>query len=82
MLNPVSLYGETKTEAEKLLLDSGNVSATASLRLSGIQTDALDPLVNDFVYQPLKQEHQCIRKELSGPSFTHTTWCVVFLCDR
>ncbi len=54
-LNPVSLYGKAKVEAEKILLDSGN---SISLRLATVFGAAprmrIDLLVNDFTYRAVK----------------------------
>ena len=51
-LNPISLYGVTKVEAEKAVLDSGN---SITFRLATVFGMAprmrLDLLVNDFVYR-------------------------------
>jgi nucleoside-diphosphate-sugar epimerase len=51
-LNPISLYGKLKVEAEKIVLDSGN---SISLRLAtafGMSPRMrIDLLVNDFVYR-------------------------------
>ena len=51
-MNPISLYGQLKVEAEKVILDSGN---TITLRLAtvfGISPRMrLDLLVNDFTYR-------------------------------
>jgi nucleoside-diphosphate-sugar epimerase len=51
-LNPVSLYGRTKVEAERILLDSG---AAITFRLATVFGASprmrLDLLVNDFVYR-------------------------------
>jgi len=50
-LKPISLYGKTKVEAEKLILKSGN---SISFRLATVFGSSprmrLDLLVNDFVY--------------------------------
>mgnify|MGYP001459867401 CR=1 FL=1 len=56
-LNPISLYGQTKVDAEKLLLDSGN---SITLRLATVfgvsQRMRMDLLVNDFVYRAFKEK--------------------------
>ncbi len=54
-LNPISHYGKTKVEAEKILLDSGNA---VTLRLATVFGASprmrTDLLVNDFVYRAVK----------------------------
>jgi len=54
-LNPISLYGKAKVEAEKILLDRGN---SISLRLATVFGIAprirIDLLVNDFTYRAVK----------------------------
>jgi len=54
-LNPISLYGQAKVEAEKILLDSGNA---VSLRLATVFGTSprmrIDLLVNDFTYRAVK----------------------------
>lgn len=51
-LNPISLYGRTKVDAEKLLLDSGNAVTFRLATVFGMSSRMrLDLLVNDFVYR-------------------------------
>ncbi|MDD5473255.1 MAG: NAD(P)-dependent oxidoreductase [Candidatus Methanoperedens sp.] len=51
-LNPISLYGRTKVEAEKIILEHGN---SISLRLATVfglsPRMRIDLMVNDFVYR-------------------------------
>ncbi len=57
-LRPITLYGQTKVEAEKEILSSGN---SISFRLATVFGTSprmrLDLLVNDFVYRAFKQGH-------------------------
>ena len=71
-LNPLTLYGVTKTEAEKRLLESGNVIvyrfATAfglSLRLR------LDLMINDFVYQAVVNHQLIVYERQFRRTFIH-----------
>ena len=54
-LNPISLYGKDKVEAEKVLLDSGNA---VTFRLATVFGSSprmrMDLLVNDFVYRAFR----------------------------
>ena len=51
-LNPISLYGQTKVEAEKILLDTGNAVAFRLATVFGASPRMrMDLLVNDFVYR-------------------------------
>lgn len=51
-LDPVSLYGKLKVEAEKAILDSGNAITFRLATVFGISPRMrLDLLVNDFVYR-------------------------------
>lgn len=53
-LRPISLYGKLKVEAEKIILDSGNVITLRLATTFGISPRMrLDLLVNDFVYRAL-----------------------------
>ena len=51
-LRPISLYGRTKVEAEKVLMDAGNVVCFRLATVFGTSPRMrLDLLVNDFVYR-------------------------------
>ena len=54
-LNPISLYGKSKCEAEKLVLDSGNGITFRLATVFGMSPQMrLDLIVNDFVYRAIK----------------------------
>ncbi len=54
-LNPISHYGKTKVEAEKMLLDSGKAITFRLATVFGVSPRMrLDLLVNDFVYRASK----------------------------
>lgn len=51
-LNPISLYGRTKVEAERLILQAGNAVVFRLATVFGISPRMrMDLLVNDFVYR-------------------------------
>ena len=51
-LNPISLYGKVKVEAEKILLDKGNAITFRLATVFGVSPrPRLDLLVNDFTYR-------------------------------
>ena len=51
-LRPISLYGKSKVEAEKALLDKGNAITFRLATVFGVSTrPRLDLLVNDFTYR-------------------------------
>jgi len=57
-LNPVSHYGQTKVEAEKVVMDSGNGIGLRLATVFGISPRMrLDLLVNEFVYKALTDRY-------------------------
>ncbi len=71
-LNPLSLYGTTKVEAEKAVLDSGN---GVTLRLATVFGMAprmrLDLLVNDFTFRAVKDRALVIFEGHFRRNFIH-----------
>lgn len=71
-LNPISLYGTTKVEAEKAVLDSGN---GITLRLATVFGMAprmrIDLLVNDFTYRAVKDRALIIFEGHFRRNFIH-----------
>jgi len=60
-LNPISLYGRTKVEAERLILDSGNSISFRLATVFGVSPRMRrDLLVNDFVYKALHDKYLII----------------------
>ena len=71
-LNPISLYGRTKVDTEKMLLDSGNA---ISLRLATVFGTSprmrMDLLVNDFVYRALNDRVLVLFEEHFRRNYIH-----------
>ncbi len=56
-LNPITLYGKTKMEAEKIVLDRGNSISFRLATVFGMSPRMrIDLLVNDFVYRAVKDK--------------------------
>jgi len=71
-LNPVSHYGKTKVNAEKILLDNGNVVA---LRLATVFGSSprmrTDLLVNDFVLKAVRDKYIVLFESHFKRNFIH-----------
>lgn len=71
-LNPLSLYGVTKTEAEKRLLESGNVTVYRFATAFGLSPRLrLDLMINDFVYQAVVNRQLIVYEKDFRRTFIH-----------
>jgi nucleoside-diphosphate-sugar epimerase len=71
-LQPISLYGRTKVEAEQVLLDSPNVIALRLATLFGMSPRMrLDLLVNHFVYAAVTDGYLVIFEKDFKRNFVH-----------
>ncbi|MDP4173535.1 MAG: NAD(P)-dependent oxidoreductase [Bacteroidota bacterium] len=71
-LNPLSLYGTSKTEAERLLLDAGNVIAYRFATAFGVSSRLrLDLMINDFTYKAKTQQYLVIYEKNVMRTFIH-----------
>ncbi len=74
VLNPLSLYGETKTEAEQLLLSRGNTIAYRFATAFGVSPRLrLDLLINDFTNKCLKDGYVIVYEKNFMRTFIHVT---------
>ena len=73
-LNPLSLYGETKTKAEQLLLERGNTIAYRFATAFGVSPRLrLDLLVNDFVNKCLRDGYLVVYEKNFMRTFIHVS---------
>ena len=71
-LNPLSLYGETKTEAEQLLIKRGNVIAYRFATAFGVSPRLrLDLLVNDFTNKCVRDKYLVVYEKNYMRTFIH-----------
>jgi len=71
-LNPLSLYGQTKTIAEKLLLNRGGVIIYRFATGFGVSPRLrLDLLINDFTYKAFTEGYLVIYEKHFRRSFIH-----------
>jgi nucleoside-diphosphate-sugar epimerase len=71
-LQPISLYGKTKVEAERVLLDSPNAIALRLATVFGMSPRMrLDLLVNHFVYAAFKDGYIVIFEKDFKRNFVH-----------
>ena len=73
-LNPLSLYGETKTEAEQMLMDRGNTVAYRFATAFGISSRLrLDLLINDFINKCLRDKYLVVYEKNYMRTFIHVS---------
>tara|TARA_R110001583_G_scaffold4568_6_gene26195 strand:+ start:700 stop:1635 length:936 start_codon:yes stop_codon:yes gene_type:complete len=73
-LNPLSLYGETKTEAERLLIERGNIIAYRFATAFGTSPRMrMDLLVNDFAYKCIKDGYIVVYEKHFMRTFIHVS---------
>tara|TARA_R110002074_G_scaffold73565_2_gene168866 strand:+ start:2969 stop:3904 length:936 start_codon:yes stop_codon:yes gene_type:complete len=73
-LNPLSLYGETKTKAEELLLERGNVVAYRFATAFGTSPRMrMDLLVNDFANKCIKDGYIVVYEKHFMRTFIHVS---------
>ena len=69
-LNPPTIYGQTKLDAEKILLDSGNAISYRLATAFGLSPRLrLDLLINDFCYQAVRNRSLIIYEAQARRSF-------------
>ncbi|MBI4333122.1 MAG: NAD(P)-dependent oxidoreductase [Chloroflexi bacterium] len=80
-LNPLSLYGQTKTVAERRLLENSNAIVYRFATAFGISPRMrLDLLINDFVYRALTEGYLVVYESQFRRTFIHVhDMCRAFL---
>jgi nucleoside-diphosphate-sugar epimerase len=71
-LNPLSLYGETKTRAEAMCMERPNAVALRFATAFGLSPRMrLDLMINDFTYQALANRYLLVYERLFRRTFIH-----------
>jgi nucleoside-diphosphate-sugar epimerase len=71
-LNPVSLYGTSKTKAEQAIMKSGNALSFRFATAFGVSYRMrLDLLINDFVYRALREKSLILYEKEFKRTFIH-----------
>jgi nucleoside-diphosphate-sugar epimerase len=71
-LKPLSVYGQTKTEAENIAMDAGNTVAFRYATAFGLSPRMrLDLLINELVYMAAKQKYLVIYEANFKRTFIH-----------
>jgi len=71
-LNPVSLYGTSKTKAEQAIMNEGNAISFRFATAFGVSHRMrLDLLINDFVYRALREKSLILYEKEFKRTFIH-----------
>lgn len=71
-LNPLSVYGKTKTESERILMENTSATAYRFATAFGVSPRMrLDLLINDLTYQAMKQKYLVIYEANFMRTFIH-----------
>jgi len=71
-LSPLTVYGETKTQAERHVMASGNATAFRFATAFGVSNRMrLDLLINDFVRQAVKDRNLIVYERTFKRTFIH-----------
>ncbi len=71
-LNPLSIYGETKTTAERMAMSRGNTVALRFATAFGLSPRLrLDLMINDFTYQALVNRYLLVYERHFRRTFIH-----------
>jgi nucleoside-diphosphate-sugar epimerase len=71
-LNPITLYGISKTKAERAILDSGNaIGFRFATAFGSSPRMRLDLLINDFTYRALRERNLIIYEKDFKRTFIH-----------
>jgi nucleoside-diphosphate-sugar epimerase len=71
-LNPLSIYGETKTDAERMCLERGNSVGLRFATAYGLSPrPRLDLMINDFCWQAIHQRYLVVYEKHFRRTFIH-----------
>jgi len=70
-LNPISLYGQTKCDSEKLILKKGGVALRLATVFGVSPRMRLDLLVNDFTYKAFSDKYIVLFEEYFRRNYIH-----------
>ncbi len=80
-LNPLSLYGQTKTEAERMCLDRGRSIGLRFATAYGLSPrPRLDLMINDFCWQAIHQRYLVVYEKHFRRTFIHVVDIARAIC--